>query len=89
MKIFFLLAFPFGGTASEAVWAAPDEGSVSIVRYDDLNLKTPGDVAILDARVKRAVRNVCDEPEPMTTENYERAKECISQTSKDAARLIP
>lgn len=89
MKTFFLLAFLLGSSASEASWAVPDDGPVSTVRYHDLDLKTPGGRAALQARVRRAARNVCDEPGPRTTENYERVKECISRTSQDAARQIP
>jgi len=90
MKTFFLLALLLGSTAEESAWASPaTAGPVSTVPYRDLDLNTPGDRAILDARLKRAVRNVCDDPGFKTILDRQRIAACIDLASKDAERQMP
>ena len=90
MKTFFLLALLLGSTVEESAWASPATiGPISTVRYRDLDLNPPGGRAVLAARLKRAVRNVCDDPGFKTIEDRQRIAGCIELASENAERQVP
>jgi UrcA family protein len=90
MRTFFLLALLIGGGAGEPAWASPDSSDpIATIRYNDLDLGSASGKAALDARIKRAVRNVCSVPGPKTIENNQRVTACMDQAWKNAARQIP
>jgi UrcA family protein len=58
------------------------------VPYRDLDLTTELGRAKLDQRLRRAVRNVCEEPRLNSAEGYALERQCVEETLSDAVRQI-
>jgi UrcA family protein len=90
MKTSFFLALLLGSTAAHSARSSSELAPpAATVRYDDVDLKTPGGKIELEARLRRVVRNLCDAPGRKSIEERQRADACIEQTMRDASRQIP
>ncbi|MGZ8282576.1 MAG: UrcA family protein [Allosphingosinicella sp.] len=60
--------------------ASPEQIPVS---YADLDLTTPAGIATLDARLERAVRQVCGGTFPMSLDSRAQVRRCQAETRAD------
>ena len=70
-------------TLAVASPAAAEEASV-VVPYEDLDLLGPAGVEQLDSRIRRAIKQVCGEPDRRNLKLAQFWKECRDQSLQEA-----
>ncbi|MGZ8282087.1 MAG: UrcA family protein [Allosphingosinicella sp.] len=67
---------------ASAIAAAPVAASPTstAVRYGDLDLNSPAGIAAFDARIARAVRQVCGSPYPRDLQGRRDVERCRAET---------
>jgi UrcA family protein len=68
--------------AAAAISASPAAASFEgrQVNFADLDLGSPAGIATLDARIERAVRQICGDPSPASLQSQREVRRCRSET---------